>query len=218
MDVSGEDVLHILNGQVMYDEFKRSKKMNSDYAPFNEAMCVNATTKHVFSEEFIETRALGHNDSVEGYMNKVISPLNHLFNASYECIVLWFGDDMFCQMNLLTLLAYLEQSNYKGTVLYNRFREDECEVKQIELELGHYHTVYADVLLHHSKPSVTVDPVMHQAIELYFMMLKDDNPVMQYIQEHKHVSTDELIERLIARFPTIGYGDVQYKNLINRIK
>ncbi|MBL1704610.1 AraC family transcriptional regulator, partial [Klebsiella pneumoniae] len=37
-----KDVLHILNGQMMYEEFKNEKLMGeSDYAPFNEAMCVN---------------------------------------------------------------------------------------------------------------------------------------------------------------------------------
>ncbi len=36
-------VLNILNGQVMYEEFKDKKLMGScDYAPFNEAMCINA--------------------------------------------------------------------------------------------------------------------------------------------------------------------------------
>ena len=35
-----KDVLNILNGQMMYEEFKNEKLMgDSDYAPFNEAMC-----------------------------------------------------------------------------------------------------------------------------------------------------------------------------------
>ena len=40
---------------------------HSDYAPFNEAMCVNRVTTLVFDEEFIKTRAAGHNSSVESY-------------------------------------------------------------------------------------------------------------------------------------------------------
>nr|WP_173918662.1 AraC family transcriptional regulator [Halobacillus sp. Marseille-Q1614] len=218
-DLSNEHVLHILNGQVMYEEFKHKEIMgNSDYAPFNEAMCVNATTRNIFNKEFIKRRAAGHLESVEDYINKVINPLNNLFNNKYKYIVLWFGEDMFCQMNLLTLLAYLEQSDYRGRVFLNSFREDEGKVRQTELQLGNYSTVYEDILLDHKKTSVDVVPVMYQAIDLYLEMLKDDNPVIQYIKSNINLSTSELLERLFELFPTIGYGDVQYKKLISKIK
>ncbi len=138
-----KDVLNILNGQMMYEEFKTEELMGeSDYAPFNEAMCVNSVTAQVFDEEFIKIRAEGHNSSVENYAKKVIDPLENLFAKKYKCIVLWFGEDMFCQMNLLTLLSYLEQSCYEGKVYLNSFREDEFKVNQIELELGDYSTIY----------------------------------------------------------------------------
>lgn len=131
-----KEVLNILNGQVMYEEFKNKKLMgDSDYAPFNEAMCVNPATTQVFDEDFIKTRAEGHNSSVESY-TKGNRSIKKTFTKEYKCIVLWFGEDMFCQMNLLTLLSYLEQSCYEGKVYLNSFREDEFKVNQIELELG----------------------------------------------------------------------------------
>lgn len=214
-----EYVLNILNGQAMYDEFKDKKLMrNTDYAPFNEAMCVNTTTKNIFNEEFIKTRAIGHHELVENYIDKVINPLNNLFNKDYECIVLWFGEDMFCQMNLLTILAYLEQADYRGRVFLNSFREDEFKVRQIELRLGNYLTVYEDVLLNHKKTSIEVLPVMYQAIDIYLEMLKEDNPVTNYISKNISLPESQLINRLFIHFPTIGYGDLQYKKLISKIK
>ncbi|CAM3830474.1 hypothetical protein GCM10009865_05420 [Aeromicrobium ponti] len=91
-----KDVLHILNGQVMYEEFKNNRLMgDSDYAPFNEAMCVNATNDQIFDKEFINIRAAGHHEPVEGYIEKVIAPLANLFNKEYEYIVLWFGETCF---------------------------------------------------------------------------------------------------------------------------
>ena len=42
----------------------------------------------------------------------VLNQLEPLFKNKFDTIVLWFGDDMFCQMNMLTILAYLEQSNF----------------------------------------------------------------------------------------------------------
>lgn len=214
-----KDVLHILNGQVMYEEFKNNKLMgDSDYAPFNEAMCVNATTDQIFDKEFLDIRAAGHHEPVEGYIEKVIAPLANLFNKEYECIVLWFGEDMFCQMNLLTILSYLEQSGYEGKVFLNSFREDEFKVNQTELKLGHYYSVYKEVLVNHTKPSNELIPVMYQAINIYLDMLKEDSAVVKYINKNKDLSTKELIKRLFELFPTVGYGDLQYIELINKIR
>ncbi|HDR4364231.1 TPA: AraC family transcriptional regulator [Bacillus cereus] len=214
-----KEVLNILNGQLMYEEFKNEKLMgHSDYAPFNEAMCVNRVTTLVFDEEFIKTRAAGHNSSVESYTNKVIDPLKKLFTKEYKCIVLWFGEDMFCQMNLLTILSYLEHSRYEGKVYLNSFREDEFKVNQIELELGKYSSVYNEVLVNHKKTFYKVPPVMYQAIDLYLEMLTEDNTVMKFISKNKDLSTQELLKKLFQLFPTIGYGDSQYIELINKIK
>ncbi|EEL11346.1 TPA: AraC family transcriptional regulator [Bacillus cereus] len=214
-----KEVLNILNGQVMYEEFKNEKLMgDSDYAPFNEAMCVNPATTQVFDEDFIKTRAEGHNSSVESYTKKVIDPLEKLFTKNYKCIVLWFGEDMFCQMNLLTILSHLEQSVYEGKVYLNSFREDEFKVNQIELELGKYSSIYNEVLVNHKKTSHKVPPVMYQAIDLFLEMLTEDNAVMKFISKNKDLSTQELLTKLFHLFPTIGYGDTQYIELINKIK
>ncbi|HDR7517675.1 AraC family transcriptional regulator [Bacillus mobilis] len=214
-----KDVLNILNGQMMYEEFKNEKLMgNSEYAPFNEAMCVNLATTQVFNEEFIKKRAEGHNSSIESYTKKVIDPLENLFTKKYKCIVLWFGEDMFCQMNLLTMLSYLEQSSYEGKVYLNSFREDEFKIDQIELELGNYSSIYNEVLVNHKKTSRKVPPVMYQAIDLYLEMLKEDNIVMKFISKNQGLSNHELLIKLFQLFPTIGYGDSQYIELINKIK
>ncbi|SES31354.1 hypothetical protein SAMN05518872_107279 [Psychrobacillus sp. OK032] len=214
-----KDVLNILNGQAMYEEFKDQKLMgDSDCAPFNEAMCVNATTKQIFDKEFIKTRALGHHESVENYIKKVIDPLENLFNKEYKYMVLWFGEDMFCQMNLLTILSYLEQSRYDGKVFLNTFREDEFKVSQVELKLGNYDSVYGEVLVNHEKPSNELLPVMYQAINIYLDMLKENNAVVRYISKNNDLPTSELINKLFELFPTIGYGDSQYIELINKAR
>ncbi|WP_010096127.1 helix-turn-helix domain-containing protein [Ornithinibacillus scapharcae] len=213
------NVLNILNGQLMYEEFKSKKLMgNSDYAPFNEAMCINATTTSIFDQDFIQTRAAGHGESEDNYRSKVIKPFNNLFHKNYDYIVLWFGEDMFCQMNLLTILAYLEQSQYKGKVFFNSFREDEFKVSQTELTLGSYYSVYEEVLVHHMKPKNELPPVMYQAIELYLEMQKETNIVTKFIEKNKQLPTPELLKRLFEVFPTVGYGDSQYIELINKVK
>ena len=214
-----QDVLNILNGQMMYDEFYSKKLMGeSDYAPFNEAMCVHATTTPIFDNNFIEVRAKGHGVTVENYNNKVIKPLSNLFEKDYTYIVLWFGEDMFCQMNLLTLLAYLEQSDYKGRVFLNSFREDEFKVNQTEITLGDYCSVYEEVLVNHTKPIHELFPLMYQAIEIFLGMQTENNPVTAYILKNKQLPQSQLLTQLFKLFPTVGYGDTQYIELINKIK
>ncbi len=222
-NVKGElfdkDVLNVLNGQAMYEEFTAEKLMgDSDYVPFNEAMCVHATTAQIFDNEFIQTRASGHHESIENYIEKVVAPLDNISRKEYKYIVLWFGEDMFCQMNLLTILAYLEQSGYKGKVYLNSFREDEFKVSQTELHLGDYFSVYKEVLINHRKPSNELLPVMYQAIDIFLDMLQENNEVVKYISKNKDLSTAELVNRLFDLFPIIGYGDSQYIELINRTK
>lgn len=214
-----KDVLNVLNGQAMYDEFKAEKLMgDSDYVPFNEAMCVHSTTTQVFDSEFIQTRAAGHHESVENYMKKVIAPLETICKKEYTYIVLWFGEDMFCQMNLLTILTYLEQSGYKGKVFLNSFKDDEFKVSQTELQLGEYYSVYKEVLINHRKPSNELLPIMYQAIDIFLDMLEENNEVVKFITNNKELPTTELVNRLFELFPTIGYGDSQYIEIINNTK
>lgn len=214
-----QDVLNVLNGQHMYEEFKQNALMgDSDYVPFNEAMSVNEAAEPIFGEHFINVRSSGHNETVENYMRKVIHPLSPLFDKTYQYIVLWFGEDMFCQMNLLTILAYLEQSGYSGRVYLNTFREDAFKVNQTEIILGNYSEVYQSVLIRHEIPSGNVFPLMFQAVKIYLDMLHDDNEVMKYISEHQHLPEKELVPRLFNLFPEIGYGDTQYIHLINKMK
>ncbi len=59
---------------------------------------------------------------------------------------------------------------------------------------------------------------MYQTIDPYLEMLKEDNAVMKFIFKNKDVSTQELLTKLFHVFPTIGYGDIQYIELINKIK
>ncbi|CAH1201423.1 hypothetical protein PAECIP111893_01608 [Paenibacillus plantiphilus] len=214
-----EDVLNIFNGQMMYDEFHSNKMMgNSDYVPFNEAMCVHPTSKQIFDDHFIRLRAEGHQNAVESYIQIVIKPLEPLFQNQYNYMVLWFGEDVFCQMNLLTLLAYLEQITYKGRVFLNSFRDDEFKVSQTELLLGNYQKIYEEVLLNQQKPTMELLPVMYQAIELHLSMLAEENSVKKYIKNHAHLSESELVHQLMAVFSTLGYGDLQYIEIIRQVR
>ena len=213
------NVLHILNGQLMYDEFHHKQIMgDADYIPFNEAMCVNKVTYPIFDQTFNEIRANGHEVSTQAYFDKVVAPLLLLSNKSYETIVLWFGEDVFCQMNLLTLLAYLEQIHFTGNVYLYSFREDEFVVHEEKLTLGNYSSVFKQVLIDKNMPTISLLPVIFEAIKRQLDMQKEQNEVTNYIQNHPSIPEMQLVNELLHAFPLLGYGDTQYLQLIRKVK
>ncbi len=214
-----QETLNVLNGQMMYEEFAKHQLMgNSDYVPFNEAMCTNPTASPIFSEEFNQIRAAGHQVSLQAYEQMTLNPLKPLWTKDYQCIVLWFGDDMFCQMNLLTMLAFLEQQGYQGNVYFHMVKETTYDVEETELELGGYLEVYQEVFMHHRFPKATLLPVMYQGIQLYFNYLQEENDITTYIKKHLEQPLGDLMKQLFSLFPHYGLGDSQYLKIIEKVK
>lgn len=214
-----QDILNVLNGQVMFEQFRTQELMGkSEYVPFNEAMCVHESTADIFSHAFNQIRADGHHSSLTGYEQIVVDPLTPLLTKDYRCIVLWFGEDMFCQINLLTILAYLEQSGYAGIVYFNAVQEQTYDVQQTEIPLGGYTSVYREVLLDKRMPDVQLMPVMYQGISLYLDLHQDDNELTRYIWSHPKESKEEIMHNMLKLFQRYGLGDRQYLELIEKVR
>lgn len=213
-----QDVLHILNGQMMYEDFYTHSLMdNGHYVPFNEAMCSNETCYPVFDDVFNQLRASGHDVSIQEYESITITPLKPLFENQYKCMVLWFGDDMFCQMNMLTLLTYLEQVRYKGELIFHKVQESTYEVGQSEILPLNYKNLYQQVLIHHRLPNARLTSVLNNGVELYLEYVKEKNEITSYIKKYLDVPQDELLSRLCNKFPQYGLGDIQYIKMIETI-
>ncbi|TVT29715.1 helix-turn-helix transcriptional regulator [Salinicoccus cyprini] len=218
-DYEDSEILNVLNGQDMYDEFSRKEMMGkSGYIPFNEAMCVNPTSTPLFDDHFIHLRASGHGVSTGDYHDKVVSHIRRIDLDKYKLIVLWFGEDMFCQMNMLTMLAYLEQIGFEGIVHHNSFRDDEFKVAQYEVFLGSYYSIYRSLLVNQEFPKKALTPVMYQSARLYMEMSQADNRITDYISRNNYLADDELVRLLMHRFQTLGYGDLQYFKLIDEYR
>lgn len=147
-----------------------------------------------------------------------MKPFQNRSYEKYTYIVLWFGEDLFCQMNVLTVLAFLEQQSFCGKVILNHFREDAFNVTQEQIKLGHYKAIYECVLLQHRNPKRKVRPVLYKAIEQYLAMLQKENDVTNYIRKHSHLTEEELMPHLFHMFSTLGYGDLQYRELIRTVR
>lgn len=212
--------LHILNGLCMLNSFKKDELMREKavYVPFNEAMCWGETIKKIFSPEFIKKRACSLNSTPEDYKRIVIEPLKPLFDERFDIIVLWFGDDMFCQMNLITILSYLEQIHFEGDVLFCMAHEqtDEMLSDAVEIDIEGYNEIYKTILCDRKKCDMKLLPVTYQAMNLYLGYRDENSDIKRYIRNN--LNKEGLVKELLTLFPQYGFGDLQYEWMIEDIK
>ncbi|BCB05129.1 AraC family transcriptional regulator [Bacillus sp. KH172YL63] len=211
--------LHILNGTEMYHNFKEKKFLpQATMVPFNEAMCHGETCEHIFSDEFNETRAKVHGVTQAQYDDITLQPLQPLFEGDFSHIALWFDEDMFCQINVLTVLAWLDQQDYRGTIDLHLVDHQHQPVSKNKLNAGGYAAIYKQVMIHKTMPENVTPKPLQKGIQLYLNYLGKDSDLMRYIVEHQDVPAEELVPRLIEKFTEYGLGDRQYLTLVNDVK
>ncbi|MGF3104035.1 AraC family transcriptional regulator [Rossellomorea sp. DUT-2] len=213
MDPTG--TVHILNGTEMYKNFKETQFLEAErMIPFNEAMCYGDTCDDLFSDEFTEIRAKVHHVTPVQYAEITLKPLQPLFCEDNDHITLWFDEDMFCQMNLLTILAWLDQTDYKGSIDLHLVGDDFQPVSCYSLEAKGYDSLYKQVMIHQKAPQQVYPGPLDKGIDLYLNYLKKDSDLMLYIQQHQDVPIKELVSLLIENFKDYGLGDTQYFEMI----
>jgi hypothetical protein len=204
-----------LNGQAMMDYFKQHDfNKNGVYVPFNEAMCVGEVTTDIFSKEFNKCRCDAHSITIDHYNEITLKPLRILFENQFSHIILWFDDDMFCQINLLTILAYLNQINYSKKITFNLVSRDFKVLECFELNAQGYSAIYKQVMISRFIPQKVDLSIMNNGINLYFEYLKEENEITAYINKHEDLEIDILVISLLKTFVQYGLGDTQYIQLI----
>lgn len=207
--------INILNGQCMYDYFKENEvKYEGSIIPFNEAMCVGTATEEIFSEDFIKNRCRAHNVSIEEYEKITFNNLGQLLSGDFKKIVLWFDDDMFCQINMLTILAYLDYSGFTRDIVFNLVNNNYEIVESTNIHNRDYYKIYKDVMIKKRNRDDIEIPTLKEGIKLYLEFMKKDNEIVEYIKSHK----DCTVQELISKFYKYGLGDTQYIEVMNKCK
>lgn len=214
-----KNTLNILNGQSMYDHFKKHNiNENGIYTPFNEAMCVGEVIFDIFSNEFNKCRCDAHHVTIQQYNELTLKLLQILFEDQFSEIVLWFDGDMFCQINLLTILAYLNQSNYSREITLNLVDHKFKVLERIKFGIQGYKELYRQVMINRCIPENVNLSIMENGINLYFEYLKEENEITEYIRQHEYLQSDVLVTELLKAFPHYGLGDTQFIQLIERYR
>lgn len=209
-------IANITNGEVFNQYFERT--FCTKGIPFNEAIMVGNSTSNVFSNEFCINRAYQLNVSIEEYYKK----LNAFFKfikelEQYEEIILWFGSDTFCQLNLLTILCFLETQKYKGSVFTVIIDDESFNIIQERtyITLGSYQELYEKVLLNKEYVKCN-DSIMDKSISLYFDYLSDKGKLAMIIKNNSILSENQLIEKLLLEGRSYGISDLQAYQLMKK--
>ena len=212
-------MLNILNGKAMYDDFFAKGLLKKGvYIPFNEAMCIGGAIGDIFSEEFFRQRSQMLGVEYEDYYKITVISLAPLLNGDSNEIVLWFDGDMFCQINLLTILAYLDMKGYSGKVIFNLVGGKFEIVSAIQIDFKGYYEIYKRVLIDKTMPEKIDLPIMERGIALYLSLQKEDNEIARYIKVHSNENEIELVKGLSGKFCEYGLGDTQNQDLVNKVK
>lgn len=207
--------LHILNGEAMYHFFIKTNFLEKEVMiPFNEAMCYGNTCMDLFSNEFTKIRAKVHHVTPGQYTEITLKPLQPLFSGEFTQIALWFDADMFCQINILTILAWLDKEGHTDDIELNIVGDQFKPIIHFTLKAKGYYAMYKQVLIDQAMPENIYPDPLKKGVELYLNYLNKDSDLMLYIQKHQDVPEEELMLALLHKFKDYGLGDTQYLELI----
>ena len=206
-------ILNITNGEYFNKTF--IAEYGGTAVPFCEAMMDGNVTADIYSPQFIALRAESLNVTENEYRAKMYV-YDALKNNNYQTIHLWFGKDTFCQMNLLTLLAYLEQIEYQGELKLNYIDDETFDVSDadVDVELGIYNKIFEDVFISEIVPD-DVGVLCANAIDLYFDYHSDNGELAKLVRANIHKEKPELISLLLGQSKDYGLSDLQAERLIN---
>ena len=208
-------ILNITNGEYFNQNF--ISKFGGAAVPFCEAMMDGETVPNIYSDQFIALRAKSLNVTEDEYRTKMYV-YDALENTDFQAVCLWFGKDTFCQINLLTLLAYLEQIEYQGELKLSYIDDETFEVLEsdIDVRLGIYSKIYEDVLISKIVPD-NVGILCDRAIDLFFDYHSDNGELAKLVRANAHKEKTQLISLLLGKSKDYGLSDLQAERLINSI-
>ncbi len=207
-------VIHIISGDTM-NEYSHELGFNGHVVVMSEEMMSGSTHSDIFSNEFIKTRSEFHKIHPDKYKKRVALPFLKMRQG--DEVHLWFGTDMFCQMNMLTVLAFLEKLGIDKATFHEVFEDEMKEISKSEISTAGMSEVYKSVLINHEFCASTLE-VLNKAQDLYFETITLRGPLCDFIRENKEDSVLALTVKMIRSFAQYGLGDVQSARLIETVR
>ena len=207
-------ILNITNGECFNNYIK--EKLDGLFVPFNETMITGHTTLNIFDDEFINVRSAFHNITKEEYIKKLNNIHDQNFVKYFTEIILWFGHDTFCQINLLTLLAYFNQINYPGNVyliIIDDYTNEIIKQKE-QISFINMKHIYNTVITK-KKYIETNNDLLNNAIKSYLDFTFGKDETSTYIKNNLKQDHDTLLKNCLFLSVKQGLSDIIISKLIN---
>jgi hypothetical protein len=211
-------ILNIVNGTALKEYLVDKWQNDERIISFNESMITGKSSEIIFNDEFFHLRAASLGISYDQYLEVTVAELDELLHKPHAKIALWFDEDMFCQINALTLCAYLDSIHFEGKVRFNMIQQDfwrynveEIVIRSYKLDVRGYYSLYKDVLLRNvfKKNNVSILAEMKKGISLYENYISDTSEIRTAIKEmiQNHQSKSYIIKEISEIYPNYGIGD-----------
>ena len=122
-------------------------------------------------------------------------------------------------INLVTVLCYLEDIKYCGSINLNIVDDETCHVlkENIKLSLGHFKNVYLKLI--DKELTLVKEDFINEGLNDYLYITSDNNFVIDYIKENINVlDIETLIINILKNTTKYGLSDVFIKELITKNK
>ena len=250
--------LHILNGDSTLDKFKVSGISGDTYV-WKEVLSEGPVDTEFASDSFWHqrneymTRAFGLKTGE--YFEVGQKPFQDMAQSvsEYSEIVLWFEYDLFCQINMIALIHWLNKADYKGTAslvcagkidgsdklyaLGEIKTEDYQKLFDSRLKIGSREFDYANDIYEVYTSNLPEDlfnfvlmpfaelPYLPAALESHFKrfpsvqtgLTEIEEQLIAFIQEGT-LDRTKLIGKMLRWQESQGFGDLQYANILDRLK
>ena len=210
-------IINITNGEEFNDYIKNQAE--GVFVPFNEALIDGHPSYPLFDESFIKERCLTHHVNKKSYIEIMSSFLNAIsFLKEDDVLVLWFGKDMFCQINLLGLLSYLESLEIRNKIYVTVIDDNTKEVLHKEIPITLKGFIASYLYLFENKQYLKTNlELMNLGIKSYLHLFYEENEIVDFINENKSLlDRRSLLIEVFKKTREYGLGDVQVINLIKR--
>lgn len=210
--------LHITNGDSFTKKLK-SLPIDGAIITWREMLCEGQTLNNVGSESFWKTRFefLNKNYKVSksSFIEKTLKEYRSLCNHKQQNqIVLWFGNDLFCQINLLAVVSWLKNHRKHAEisiVCNNSNAKNSFELSDLDLE----------ELQQSYENRVVLNQDDIEFADYTWQLYCSDNPIrLENLTDYKKYNFQYLsgaIESHLKRFPTIKNGLNSMENNLLKI-
>lgn len=212
------DELNIVLDDELYQFKTHYEKQSGPVILFLEPATEGKLSSDIFSHSFIKKRSESLKTSIKEYEKEIIKPLKPLFQHKYKKLNIWMTLGMNSGINLLLLLAYLDQVQDHNKITIYLFDEKMRNIKNYTISADGYYLIYQTVLLEHKKPrEITITPIQ-QAISYFLTYKKENNPLKKFILANISLEPQMLYIKFMGKFNEYHLTDQQFIQLLHEVK